>query len=123
MGGAVAPLHPLRVVQNALRFGNAGTFEEHDQVVVAVCGTENLVPTSAVHGDPPATRDRGPVHDDRRAGHSSSLAGSSTRRESDQGLTAARPVRSRTSYRIKAATSPNDPEPEIVIDDTIPEKA
>ncbi|MFD0622013.1 hypothetical protein ACFQ2K_03565 [Streptomyces sanglieri] len=25
--------------------------------------------------------------------------------------------------RIKAATSPDDPEPEIVIDDTIPEKA
>lgn len=87
-GGAVAPLHPLRVVQNALRFGNASTFEDHDQIVVAVCGTEDLVPAAAVHGNPPEMEGR--CTNDRPTGHASSLARSSTGAGSDQGPTAAR---------------------------------
>lgn len=54
VGVAAAPLHPLWVVQDGLGFGDASAFEEHDQVVVAVGGTEDLVPAAAVHGDSPA---------------------------------------------------------------------
>ncbi|WP_158778738.1 hypothetical protein [Streptomyces cellulosae] len=44
---ATAPLHPLRVVQDGLGFGYAGALGEHDQVVVAVGGAEDLVPAAA----------------------------------------------------------------------------
>ncbi len=47
VGGAATPLHPLRVVQDGLGAGDAGAFEEHDQVVVAVGGAEELVPAAA----------------------------------------------------------------------------
>lgn len=54
-----------------LGVGDASTFEEHDQVVVALGGSEDFVPAVAVHGDSPAARAGGPVHDDRRVGHAS----------------------------------------------------
>ncbi len=71
---ATAPLNPLRVVQARIGVGDAGAFEEHHQVVVAVGGAEDLVMAVAVHGDSPAARRGGPVHDDRRAAHASQLA-------------------------------------------------
>ena len=43
MGGAAAPLHPLRVVQDGLGAGDGGASEEHDQVVVAAGDTKNFV--------------------------------------------------------------------------------
>lgn len=74
MGLAAAPLHPLRVVPDGLGFGDAGALEEHDQVVVAVGGAEYLVPAAAAHGDSPAARLGGSVHDDRCAGHATQHA-------------------------------------------------
>lgn len=48
MGRAVAPLRPACIVQSGLGAGDAGAFEEHDQVVVAVGGAE--YPVVAVRG-------------------------------------------------------------------------
>ncbi len=71
---ATAPLNPLRVVQARIGVGDAGAFEEHHRVVVAVGGAEDLVMAVAVHGDSPAARRGGPVHYDRRAAHAAQLA-------------------------------------------------
>jgi len=73
VGGAVAPLHPPRIVQDGPGVGDAGAFEEHGQVVVAVGGTEDLVPALTVHRDPPAARKGTAVHDDRRTAHPFSM--------------------------------------------------
>jgi len=54
VGVAAAPLRPLRVVRDRLGVGNTGALEEHNQVVAAVGGAEELVLAVAVHDDPVA---------------------------------------------------------------------
>ncbi|WP_437094612.1 hypothetical protein [Streptomyces longwoodensis] len=48
MSGAIAPLDPPRIIQGSVRVGDTGALEEHDQVVVAVGGTQKLL-----HGHSP----------------------------------------------------------------------
>ncbi|PPS91484.1 hypothetical protein [Streptomyces sp. MH60] len=46
---AAAPLHPPPVFQHSLCVVDAGAFEEHHEVVIAVGGAEYLVPAVTVH--------------------------------------------------------------------------
>ncbi len=57
--GRVAPLQPLRIVQDSVGVRDAERFEEDDQVVIGVGGAQALVTAPAVNRDPPAARHRG----------------------------------------------------------------
>ncbi len=81
MSRTATPLHPPPVVQHAFRILDAGAFEEHHQVVIAVGGAEYFVPAVSVHADPSAPGDRRPVHNDGRAAHPSRVPLPARKRE------------------------------------------
>ncbi len=52
MSRATTPLHPSPVIENGFRILDAGAFEEHHQVVIAVGSAEDFVAAVPVHADP-----------------------------------------------------------------------
>lgn len=78
---AASPLHPPPVIQHGLGVVDAGAFEEHHQIVIAVGGAEYLVPAVPVHADPSAPGGRRPVHDDGRAARASRVLLPTPKRE------------------------------------------
>lgn len=65
MSPAAPPLHPLRVVDQRVRAGQASPAQEFDQIVVAVGQAQDL----AVRSDAPTACRRRAVHDYQRGSH------------------------------------------------------
>ncbi len=71
---AAAPLDPPVIVQDVVGIVDTRALEEHHQVVIAVGGAEDFLPTVGMHGHFPTSRACGRVYDDRRAAHASQRA-------------------------------------------------